>query len=209
MDFSSKDSPRTHQIFSPLLAAYAVSRNEPGTITCVGPPAGVYTIFVTGVSGLGGVGEEPFVAVASVESCASVDIDQNGAVHKGYAAKDLVAAVNVSGLSNLNLTIGSDSTSGTTIYGTGTYNGINWTGSVVLVGLSNSRFELPIVDTVLKGIQVRGSFLGTRQDLDDALQLAASGKVKPHVETHPLELTPVLLGRLQRGELMGRAVIVF
>jgi propanol-preferring alcohol dehydrogenase len=89
------------------------------------------------------------------------------------------------------------------------FRSVKRTGSVVLVGLSGSRFELPIVDTVLKGIQVRGSFLGTRQDLDDALQLAATGKVKPHVETHPLELTPVLLDRLQRGELMGRAVIVF
>jgi propanol-preferring alcohol dehydrogenase len=89
------------------------------------------------------------------------------------------------------------------------FRSVKRTGSVVLVGLSGSRFELPIVDTVLKGIQVRGSFLGTRQDLDDALQLAAAGKVKPRVETHPLDLTPVLLDRLHRGELMGRAVIVF
>jgi len=89
------------------------------------------------------------------------------------------------------------------------FRSVKRTGSVVLVGLSGSRFELPIVDTVLKGIQVRGSFLGTRQDLDDALQLAAAGKVKPRVETHPLELTPALLERLQRGEVTGRAVIVF
>ena len=89
------------------------------------------------------------------------------------------------------------------------FRSVKRTGSVVLVGLSGARFELPIVDTVLKGIQVRGSFLGTRQDLDDALKLAAMGKVKPRVETHPLELTPALLDRLQRGEVMGRAVIVF
>jgi len=89
------------------------------------------------------------------------------------------------------------------------FRSVKRTGSVVLVGLASSRFELPILDTVLKGIQVRGSFLGTRQDLEDALQLAASGKVKPHVETHPLEFTPTLLDRLQRAELMGRAVVVF
>src|SRR5437879_9246022 len=87
---------------------YVGTGPSPIVVTVNNAPAGVYTIFVTGVSGLGGLGEEPFVAVASVESCASVDIDQNGAVHKGYAAKDLVAAVNVSGLSNLNLTIGPD-----------------------------------------------------------------------------------------------------
>jgi len=89
------------------------------------------------------------------------------------------------------------------------FRSVKRTGSVVLVGLSGGRFELPIVETVLKGIQVRGSFLGTRQDLEDALQLAASGRVRPHVETHPLDLTPALLGRLQRGELIGRAVVVF
>jgi propanol-preferring alcohol dehydrogenase len=89
------------------------------------------------------------------------------------------------------------------------FRSVKRTGTVVLVGLATSRFELPIVDTVLKGILIRGSFLGTRQDLDDALHLAAAGKVKPQIETHPLELVPTLLGRLQRGELMGRAVVVF
>ena len=89
------------------------------------------------------------------------------------------------------------------------FRSVKRTGLVVLVGLAGGRFELPIVDTVLKGITVRGSFLGTGQDLGDALQLAAAGTVKPHVETHPLDLAPALLGRLQRGELVGRAVIVF
>src|SRR5579872_5030139 len=89
------------------------------------------------------------------------------------------------------------------------FKSVKRTGTVVLVGLASSRLELPIVDTVLKGIVVRGSFLGSRQDLEDALQLAASRKVKAHVETHPLDSAPALLERLKRGELMGRAVIVF
>jgi alcohol dehydrogenase, propanol-preferring len=89
------------------------------------------------------------------------------------------------------------------------FRSVKRTGSVVLVGLAGAKFELPIVDTVLKGIQVRGSFLGNRQDLEDALQLAAACKVKPYVETHPLDLTPTLLERLQRGEMIGRAVVVF
>ena len=89
------------------------------------------------------------------------------------------------------------------------FRSVKRTGSVVLIGLAGARFELPIVDTVLKGIQVRGSFLGNRQDLDQALQLAASGKVRPHIETHALEETPALLARLQRGEMTGRAVVVF
>lgn len=89
------------------------------------------------------------------------------------------------------------------------FRSVKRTGAVVLVGLAGAKFELPIVDTVLKGIRVLGSFLGTRQDLDEALQLAASGAVKAHVETYPLDSASELLGRLQRGELIGRAVVVF
>jgi alcohol dehydrogenase, propanol-preferring len=88
------------------------------------------------------------------------------------------------------------------------FRSVKRTGTVVLVGLSQSRYELPIVDTVLKGIQVRGSFVGTRQDLEDALRLVAEGKVKPHVETYPLEKAPELLAKLHRGEQQGRAVVV-
>jgi D-arabinose 1-dehydrogenase-like Zn-dependent alcohol dehydrogenase len=36
---------------------------------------------------------------------------------------------------------------------------------------------------VLKGVAVRGSYLGTKQDLEDVFQLAESGAVKPKV-TH-------------------------
>src|SRR5262249_34933820 len=39
-------------------------------------------------------------------------------------------------------------------------------GAVVLVGISVNSYELPLVDTIVKGIQIRGSYLGTRQDLD-------------------------------------------
>ena len=95
-------------------------------------PAGIYTIVVNGVSGLGTAGEEPFVAVASVDSCASADIEQTHAVHRGYTAHDLVDAVQqsgqVSGLSNLS----ENSAAGAIVTGSGTYNGVGWSGSVVL-----------------------------------------------------------------------------
>lgn len=82
-------------------------------------------------------------------------------------------------------------------------------GTLVLVGLAHGAFELPVIDTVLKGITVRGSFLGTRADLDEVFRLAVAGSVRPHVEKHKLDETPALLARMQRGELMGRAVIEF
>jgi hypothetical protein len=104
-------------------------------------PAGVYTIIVDGVSGLGTNGEEPFVAVASVENCASADIEQNGAIHRGYTAQDLANSVQVSGLSNLKLTIGDNSIAGAIITGSGSYNGVAWSGTVVLVA-TNGTFDI-------------------------------------------------------------------
>jgi len=80
-------------------------------------------------------------------------------------------------------------------------------GTLVLVGLAHGAADLPVVDTVLKGITIRGSFTGTREDLDQVFRLAASGIVRPHIECHTLDEAPALFEKLHRGELVGRAVI--
>ena len=54
-------------------------------------------------------------------------------------------------------------------------------GTLVLVGLSVTTYELPLVDTVLKGIKIRGSYLGTREDLEAVFALAGAGRLRPHV----------------------------
>ncbi len=82
-------------------------------------------------------------------------------------------------------------------------------GTLVLVGLAATRYELPLIDTVLKGISIRGSYLGTKQDLRDVFDLARAGTIRAHLHTHALEETPALLDRLHRGEILGRAVIQF
>ncbi|MDQ2900888.1 MAG: zinc-binding dehydrogenase, partial [Acidobacteriota bacterium] len=82
-------------------------------------------------------------------------------------------------------------------------------GTVVLVGLANSSFTLPITDTILKGIRLRGSFLGTKEDLEAVFRHAESGEVKAETERHGLEETPRLFERLRNGDVQGRAVIVF
>ena len=60
-------------------------------------------------------------------------------------------------------------------------------GTVSLVGLPPGSFPLPIFDTVLNGITVRGSIVGTRLDLQEALDFAGAGKVKATVAAEPLE----------------------
>ena len=112
---------------------YTGSGQSPIIVVVNNAPAGIYDLFVVGVSGLGTIGEEPFLAVAAVEPCVSSDIDQNGAVRRGYAANDLAAAVQISGLSNLRVTIAPNSPAGAIVTGKGTFNGVGWTGAVLLV----------------------------------------------------------------------------
>src|SRR5579885_1521260 len=87
------------------------------------------------------------------------------------------------------------------------FRGLKRNATLVLVGLSTTQYELAITDTVLKGLTVRGSYLGTRRDLEEVFRLAEQGVVRTHTETHALAETPELLEKMRRGELLGRAVV--
>ena len=60
-------------------------------------------------------------------------------------------------------------------------------GTVSLVGLPPGDFATPIFDVVLKRITLRGSIVGTRKDLAEAIEFASEGKVKAHIHQRPLE----------------------
>jgi len=105
---------------------------SPITVVVNNAPAGIYTITIVGVSGLGREGETPFLSVAALEPCASATVERNGAVRHGYTADDLETNIDVPGLSNLNLKIVGNSLAGAIVTGSGTYNGVPWTGTVVV-----------------------------------------------------------------------------
>lgn len=83
------------------------------------------------------------------------------------------------------------------------------TGTCVLVGLPAGEFPVPLFDVVANCITVRGSFVGTRQDMAEALAFAVEGKVKADVEIQPLSAINSILDRLQDGEVAGRVVLDF
>jgi len=122
------------------------------TLVINNAPPGIYTIFVDGVSGLGNDGEEPFVAVASVEDCKSADVEQFGAVHRGYTAQDLISAVKLSGqasgISNLSLSFSENSIAGAIITAKGIYNGFTWSGSAALVAQNGVLDIMPTGGTI-------------------------------------------------------------
>jgi propanol-preferring alcohol dehydrogenase len=80
-------------------------------------------------------------------------------------------------------------------------------GTCSLVGLPPGDFPTPIFDVVMKRLTVRGSIVGTRKDLQESLQFAAEGKVKPTTETQPLDAINDVFDRLKRGQVNGRVVL--
>jgi propanol-preferring alcohol dehydrogenase len=82
-------------------------------------------------------------------------------------------------------------------------------GTCVLVGLPPGDFPTPIFDVVLKRLTIRGSIVGTRKDLDESLRFAAEGKIKPTIETQPLDAINDVFKRLKEGTVNGRVVLDF
>lgn len=80
-------------------------------------------------------------------------------------------------------------------------------GTVSLVGLPPGDFPTPIFPVVLKRITVRGSIVGTRQDLAEALAFAAEGRVATTTTVEPLSAVNDVLDRLRQGRVEGRIVL--
>jgi propanol-preferring alcohol dehydrogenase len=80
-------------------------------------------------------------------------------------------------------------------------------GTVALVGLPPGDFLTPIFDVVLKRITVRGSIVGTRRDLDEAIAFAAEGKVRAEIKTASLESVNAIFSDLKAGRVTGRMVL--
>jgi propanol-preferring alcohol dehydrogenase len=80
-------------------------------------------------------------------------------------------------------------------------------GTVSLVGLPPGEFPTPIFDVVLKRITVRGSIVGTRRDLDEAIAFAAEGKVRAEIAKAPLADINAIFDRMKAGKIDGRMVL--
>lgn len=80
-------------------------------------------------------------------------------------------------------------------------------GTIALNGLPPGEFSLSIFDMVLNGTTVRGSIVGTRLDLQEALEMASEGKVKATVTADSLENVNDILKRMHAGQINGRVVL--
>jgi len=82
-------------------------------------------------------------------------------------------------------------------------------GTCVLVGLPPGEFPTPLFEVVANCITIRGSLVGTRQDMAEALAFATGGRVKADIELQPLSAINQVLERLEKGQVASRVVLDF
>ncbi|AQS84375.1 MAG: alcohol dehydrogenase AdhP [Acetobacter aceti] len=82
-------------------------------------------------------------------------------------------------------------------------------GTIVLNGLPPGDFPVSIFDMVMNGTTVRGSIVGTRLDMIEALSFFADGKVHSVVKPDKLENINRIFDDLENGRIDGRVVLDF
>ncbi|OZI77248.1 alcohol dehydrogenase AdhP [Bordetella genomosp. 12] len=80
-------------------------------------------------------------------------------------------------------------------------------GTISLNGLPPGDFPLPIFSTVLNGLTVRGSIVGTRLDLQESLEFAADGRVAATISTARLDDINQVFDKMHKGQIEGRIVL--
>ncbi|MEM1428938.1 MAG: alcohol dehydrogenase AdhP [Pseudomonadota bacterium] len=80
-------------------------------------------------------------------------------------------------------------------------------GFMSLVGLPPGSFPLPIFEIVLQRITVRGSIVGTRNDLTEALEFAGEGQVSSHFSWDSLDNINAIFDKMRAGQIDGRVVL--
>jgi propanol-preferring alcohol dehydrogenase len=87
---------------------------------------------------------------------------------------------------------------------------LNPNGRLVLVGLpADNKLEIPVFETVLKGISIMGSLVGTRNDLADCFALHAHGHTRVITQTRRLEDVNACFEEVLAGQVPARLVFDF
>ncbi len=87
------------------------------------------------------------------------------------------------------------------------FRGLRPGGRFINMGLPDGAIAIDPMVLMFGQRQLRGSSQDERSDLFEALQLVAHGKVKPILETYPLERANEARERLESGKVRYRAVI--
>uniref|UniRef100_A0AC35FDP7 Enoyl reductase (ER) domain-containing protein n=1 Tax=Panagrolaimus sp. PS1159 TaxID=55785 RepID=A0AC35FDP7_9BILA len=81
-------------------------------------------------------------------------------------------------------------------------------GTIVIVSLpKDATLVTDIFSLVLRVITIKGSYVGSRADMDEAIDFFARGLIDIPIEIYALEDIPKVYDRLHKGDIRGRVVI--
>jgi alcohol dehydrogenase, propanol-preferring len=87
------------------------------------------------------------------------------------------------------------------------YRSLRRGGTLVFVALpADNEVKLPIFETVLNGIKIVGSIVGTRTDLREVFELHGAGKTSVIREVRPLEQVNEAIADVEAGRVAARVV---
>ena len=88
------------------------------------------------------------------------------------------------------------------------YSSLRRGGTLVFVALpAENSVTIPIFETVLNGITIIGSIVGTRKDLREVFALHAAGKTRVIRETRPLDQVNQAIADVEAGRVAARIVL--
>jgi D-arabinose 1-dehydrogenase-like Zn-dependent alcohol dehydrogenase len=81
-------------------------------------------------------------------------------------------------------------------------------GNLILVGLYGGAMSLPLPLMPQKSLSIRGSYVGTLEELEALMALGRAGKVPPiPLDVRPLDAAPQALDDLRAGRVRGRVIL--
>ena len=169
-------------------------------------------VAVVGIGGLGHLALQ-YAAIAGAEVIAVDVVDAKLEMAKELGASHVVNAANEDAAEAIQRLGGAHaivSTAATPKAIESAFQSLRRNGRLVLVGLpADNDITVPVFQTVLGGISIVGSIVGTRQDLREVFDLHAAGKTKVVRETRMLADVNDCFDEVLSGEVDARLVFDF
>jgi alcohol dehydrogenase, propanol-preferring len=181
--------------------AVKVSGARPGT-----------RVAVFGIGGLGHLALQ-YAAIAGAEVIAVDVVDAKLDMAKQLGATHVVNAANVDAAEEIQRLGGAHavvSTAASPRAIESAFRSLRRNGRLVIVGLpADNDMTVPVFQTVLGGISIVGSIVGTRQDLREVFELHAAGRTKVVRETRALDDVNACFEEVLSGQVEARLVFDF
>jgi propanol-preferring alcohol dehydrogenase len=201
---------------------HAVSSFDAAPLSCAGVTtykavkvSGARSSDLVAVYGIGGLGHLAVqyariaggsVVAVDIEDAKLTLAEELGAAHVVNARRDdPVAAIQALGGADVAIVLAATPT-----VVRQAFDSLKRGGRLVLVALPRENaMELPIFETVLRGITIVGSIVGTRRDLSEVFELHAAGQTRVIAEARKLDEVNDCFEQVLSGDVPARLVFEF